>query len=503
SGLEIVRTTSDQTVVSAREKLKLYGLSDVQIAEIIDNGVPNKHVTVYAPIGGVVVHKNALEGMYVEEGSQIYTIADLSQVWVVLEAYESDLAWLRYGQNVEFRVEAYPGEVFHGRIAFIDPVLNDRTRTVNVRLNVDNSDARLKPEMFVSAMVDAVLTEHGKVVDKDLVGMWICPMHPEIVREEGGECPECGMLLVPTSDMGFVANPEAGQSIVIPATAALLTGKRAVVYVRLPNRDKPTYEGRVVELGPRAGDWYVVRGGLEVGEDVVVHGNFKIDSELQIRARPSMMSPEGGVRAPLHDHGGMNTGGMSAGSDGSGTSSAGNTDRGTADAGSDEMATHDGAEMETMAGATPEEFQVELGAVLEAYLALQQALALDQDGHAESLALRAALGAVDMSLLKGDAHMRWMKQLQPLNDSIEAIAAASGMGEQRPLMGPLTDQLVVALKNFGFTGTSGPVGLFHCPMALSGEGANWLQLGEDTKNPYYGESMLGCGSRTELLSGGN
>ncbi len=477
SGLDIVRSTSDQTVVSAREKLKLYGLSDVQIEEIIENGVPNKHVTVYAPIGGVVVHKNALEGMYVEEGSQIYTIADLSQVWVLLEAYESDLAWLRYGQTVEFQVEAYPGEVFHGRIAFIDQVLNDRTRTVNVRLNVDNSDARLKPEMFVSAKVSAVLSDHGKVVDRGLVGMWMCPMHPEIVREGAGECPECGMQLALTSDLGFVANPEEGQSIVIPATAPLLTGRRAVVYVRLPNRDRPTFEGRVVELGPRAGDWYVVRGGLEAGEDVVVHGNFKIDSELQIRARPSMMSPEDGAHAPVQDRGGMG-----------------------ADTG---MAAHDLGQMELTAGAPLTQFRGELGAVLDAYLALQQALAADQDGHAEAQALRAGLAAVDMTLLEGDAHTHWMNQSKALSASIESIVAADGMGEQRPLMSPLTDHLVVVLKSFGFTSSNGPVGLFHCSMARSGEGGDWLQVEEDTKNPYYGASMLSCGSRTELLSGGN
>ena len=255
SSLDVLRNTSDQTVVSSREKLRLYGLSDGQIQEIVERGTPNEHVTIQAPIGGIVVHKNALEGMYVKEGTQIYTIADLSKVWVLLDAYESDLAWLRYGQDVEFSVEAYPGETFHGRVAFIDPLLDDRTRTVKIRLNVDNSDERLKPDMFVSATAQAVLTAHGKVVDENLAGKWMCPMHPEVIADGEDACTECGMDLVPAGELGFVTQPEDGESLVIPHTAPLVTGKRAVVYVRLPDREKPTFEGREIALGPPSWNW--------------------------------------------------------------------------------------------------------------------------------------------------------------------------------------------------------------------------------------------------------
>ena len=129
-------------------------------------------------------------------------------------------------------------------------------------------------------------------------------MHPEVVADAAEECAECGMDLAPTSELGFVAQPEQGASLVIPHTAPLVTGTRAVVYVRLPDHETPTFEGREIALGPRAGDWYVVSEGLSEGEEVVVNGNFKIDSELQIRARPSMMNPEGGSPAPGHDHGG-------------------------------------------------------------------------------------------------------------------------------------------------------------------------------------------------------
>lgn len=289
SSLELLRTSADRTVTSAREKLRLWGLQPEQIEAMVERGSPDLHVTIQAPASGVVVHKNAVEGMYVEEGTRIYTIADLSKVWVLLDAYESDLAWLRHGQDVEFRVGAYPGETFHARIAFIDPVLDDRTRTVKVRLNVENQEQRLKPDMFVSGSVQALLTSNGQVVDAQLAGKWMCPMHPEVLADGPGGCPECGMDLAPVAELGFVVEPRGEPSLVVPATAPLLTGERAVVYVRVSD-DPPTFEGREIVLGPRAGDVYVVRSGLRAGELVVVQGNFKIDSELQIRALPSMMS---------------------------------------------------------------------------------------------------------------------------------------------------------------------------------------------------------------------
>ncbi len=286
----VLRESSAATVDAAREKLRLLGLTPPQIAEIERRGTASDHLTIYAPVGGTVVGKQAFEGMYVETGTPIYELADLSRLWVRLDAYESDMSWIRYGQDVAFTTAAYPGEVFHGRIAFIEPTLDPRTRTVKLRVNVDNPDNRLKPEMFVSAVVRAGVTEGGQVMDPELAGKWIGPMHPEIVREEPGACPICGMALVKAEDYGYVAPDTETTPLLIPASAPLITGERAIVYVRVPDADTPTFEGREVVLGPRTADSYVVRSGLREGEDVVVKGNFKIDSALQIQARPSMMS---------------------------------------------------------------------------------------------------------------------------------------------------------------------------------------------------------------------
>ncbi len=274
-------------------KLRRWGLLDEQIDEIKRRGTPADQVTIHAPVGGIVIRKHANEGVYVKEGTKIYTIADLSQVWVFLDAYESDERWLRYGQEVEFTTESYPGEIFQGRIALVDPVLNEKTRTVRVRLNVPNEDGRLKPGTFVRATVRSRLAAGGRVLDASLAGKWISPMHPEIVRDRPGKCDVCGMDLVPAEKLGFVAPGKAPEPpLVVPVTAPLRTGKRAVVYVKRPDLEEPTFEGREVLLGDRAGDYYIVVHGLREGEEVVTHGNFKIDSALQIQARPSMMSPE-------------------------------------------------------------------------------------------------------------------------------------------------------------------------------------------------------------------
>lgn len=293
SGVASIGQTARATVEAAREKLRLLGLKKEQVARIERERRASDHLTVYAPVGGVVIEKHLKQGDYVQTGTPIYTIADLSQLWLELAAYESDLLWIHYGQEVEFTTEAHPGEVFAGRISFVDPVLNEQTRTVRVRVNVANEAGRLKPGMLVRAVVRAQVAADGRVMDPELAGKWIGPMHPEIVRDAPGACDICGMDLVRAEELGYMSLDEVGgeMPLVVPVSAPLLTGKRAVVYVAL---GEGLYEGREVVLGPRAGAYYLVREGLREGEEVVVNGAFKIDSALQIRAQPSMMNPQGG-----------------------------------------------------------------------------------------------------------------------------------------------------------------------------------------------------------------
>ena len=299
---EFIKKTLQENLERAREKIQLWGLSYEQVKGIEDSGELEEVLTINAPVGGIVIHKDAIEGRYVKEGTKIYTIADLSELWMVLDAYESDLIWLRQGQEVEFIAEAIPGKIFKGIISFIDPVLNEQKRSVRIRANVQNKEKLLKPGMFIRATVKPIIGESGGVISKSLEGKWIGPMHPQIITNESGSCPICGMDLVTAESLGYVSSQskEGKYPLIIPSTAPLITGKRAVVYIENP--DSPgIYTLRQIILGPRAGESYIVYKGLFKGERVVTRGNFKIDSASQILGKPSMMMPGGGAK-PMKGH---------------------------------------------------------------------------------------------------------------------------------------------------------------------------------------------------------
>lgn len=466
--MAIVRETAEGMVAAAREKLRLWGLNAEQVREIEQRGTTSDHITIYAPSGGIVVQKDAVEGMYVQTGTRIYTIADLSQVWVKLDAYESDLAWLRYAQQVEFRAEAYPGETFTGRISFIHPVLDRTTRTVKVRVTVANSSGRLKPGMFVRASVRARLGGGGKVVDADLAGKWISPMHPDVIKDEPGPCDVCGMPLVKAETLGFVGTDggTVEPPLVIPASAPLITGRRAVVYVREP-ADPGRFEGRVVTLGPRAGDWYVVTQGLRAGELVVVNGSFKIDSALQIMAKQSMMSPPSAPGEP-----------------------GGHGD----DASADDATT-------PLAYQVPEALTRHLNMLLDGYDDIQTALVKDDAESAATSArdMVSRLDTFDGSGFEADVHSAWTRVARELDIGAGRLADASGVEPARQAFALLSEAMASAVRLFG-SGLERPVYELHCPMAFGDRGANWLQSSQEVSNPYFGDAMLRCGDVTGRLA---
>jgi membrane fusion protein, copper/silver efflux system len=289
---------------AVRAKLRLWDLLPEQVDAILAQDDVADDFELRAPTGGVVVTRNIKEGDYVKTGEPLFGIADLGELWLHLQAFESDLAKLRYGQEVGFTVEAWPGETFTGRIAFIAPDVDRRTRTVPVRVNVPNPDARLKPGMFARGQVRVKLAGDNQVFAPALAGKWISPMHPEIVKDGPGACDVCGMALVTAESLGYDTRSTNAAPLVVPATALLRTGKRAVVYVKKPKTEQPAFEGREVVLGSEADGSVIIVSGLAMGDEVVTHGAFKIDSALQILAKPSMMNPDGGGGAPGHEHGG-------------------------------------------------------------------------------------------------------------------------------------------------------------------------------------------------------
>ncbi len=477
----ILDERAEAWVRDIRDKFRLWGMTEAQIAEIEERGTASDYMTIYAPMGGIVIHKNVLEGSYVQTGTRIYTIADLTHVWVKLDAYESDLAWLRYGQQVEFEAEAYPGETFTGTVAFIAPVLDAKTRTVKVRVNVENLDGRLKPEMFVRAVAHSEVAAGGRVVDAELAGKWMCPMHPEIVREEANDCDRCGMPLVRTETLGFVSidTDDIEVPLVIPASAPLITGRRALVYVELPN-ETGTYQGREVNLGPRVGNQYIVFDGLTEGERVVVSGNFKIDSAMQIMAEPSMMSPKGGQPPPSHDHGRAQH--------------QGNTRTGRMPSPRQDLDEPDGLKLNV-----PPAFASEFDPVLAAYLKTQNALSHDKPKQAKDAAaeLHRSLAEVNMSLLTGQAHIAWMKEADGMTRAARDITASADIQTARAAFALLSESMIVATKCYGTTTET--VHRFHCPMAFGDRGGDWLQRKDKTENPYFGSAMFRCGVKTETI----
>jgi len=463
---DILRSTAKATVEAAREKLHLYGLTEKQIADIENADTTQDHLTIYAPVGGIVVEKQATEGMYVQTGTRIYTIADLSRLWVIFDAYESDLPWLRYGQRVSFTSPSFPGRTFTAIITFIDPTIDDRTRTAKIRAIVDNKNGLLKPDMFVSGVVDSRLDNEGNVIDLHLAGKWIGPMHPEIIKDHPGTCDVCGMDLVPAASLGYstrkITDHEA--PLIIPATAPLITGTRAVVYVEVSNgEDGPVFEGREIELGPRAGDVYVVKSGLSEGEKVVTHGAFKIDSELQIQAKPSMMSMTDSKPAP--------------------TESA--------------PITKPIAEEPTgVTGAA----RAALTPVYNDYFEVQMALAKDQPDTAKAAYQRliTAVGNVDMELFHGADHMTWMKLADRVTKFAKKGAASDDIAAARVAFEDLSKAIIDLQKTFGHSDDV-VYYLTYCPMAFNNKGAYWLQTEKIVWNSFFGSKMLRCGSLKDTL----
>jgi Cu(I)/Ag(I) efflux system membrane fusion protein len=445
---ETVRTITDATLQAARGKLRLWGLTDEQISAIETSETPLPTVTLYAPISGVVIDKQAVEGRYVQTGEEIYRLADLDRLWMRLEAYESDLPLLRYGQEVTFTTDALPGETFDGVVAFISPVVDPMRRTVAVRVNVDNTQRLLKPGMFVRATVDAEVGERGVVVDESLAGLWMCPMHPEETGDGPGACAVCGMDLVPAEELGYVVDPGAiGAPLTIPATAPLITGRRAVVYVRDPDAERPTFLGREVTLGPRAGDRYIVRGGLAEGEQVVVEGAFRIDSAMQIRAQPSMMSPP----APADPE-------------------------------------PEAAPAPAREAASPA-FLAAIAPVYEAYFAVQEALA-DDDLEAFRTAATSLHDAV--RIVDGDAPASWAAVRDGFLTSAEHVGHFASLDEARVPFEAWSTAALDLEARFGHAGEATHYEAY-CPMAFDFEGASWLQRAEEIDNPYFGDLMLRCG----------
>ena len=287
----------------AEAKLKLLGVTQAQVDEIIARGKADYKLPIIAPIGGVVVKKNVVQGQYVTEGQAMFELADLSTVWVKAHVYEDQIGLVRVGQSVEATVQADPSRRFAGQVAFIQPRVDPATRTIEVRYDLDNHDQGLRPGMFATVKLKTLMAETPLFRERSAQLRQVagtdapqtdCPVShaklgsmgdPIAIELEGRKvwvcCSACTPKLKaePAKYLARLAPPPVQDVLSVPESAVIDTGSAKVVYVET---EPGVYEGRRVELGPRSGDRFSVLDGLLAGEKVAAAGAFLIDAESRL-----------------------------------------------------------------------------------------------------------------------------------------------------------------------------------------------------------------------------
>lgn len=225
---QAVIESSEKLIEAAKQRLRLWNITDDQIAELEKTRQPQETLTLYSPFKGVVQDLPVDQGKRVTVGDRLASVADLSVVWVWAQFYQDDIPMLKTGLPIAISTSSYPGETFPGKISVIDPFINDALRTGRVRIDVENPDFKLHPDMYVDANL--------------------------------------------TMDMG--------EGLAVPAGAVLPTGEHNIVFV---DRGEGRLEPRYVELGRKYGDNYEVKSGVKENERVVTSANFLIDAEAKVQ----------------------------------------------------------------------------------------------------------------------------------------------------------------------------------------------------------------------------
>jgi len=409
-----IRNSQPELFEAAKSKLRNWKIGNTQIDQIIANQKPLDRFSIQADVSGVVTKKNVELGDYVERGMALYEIADLTKLWVLFDVYESQMAWVKEGSKVSFTINSLPGETFEGTISFVDPLLNAQTRVATARVEVNNKEGKLKPEMFASGTVQAA---PGTTVENETV---------------------------------------------LPKSAVLWTGKRAIVYVK----EAKGFTLREVTLGAALGENYIVKSGLSSGEEVVVNGAFTIDAAVQLSGRPSMMSPDGGGGNVGHQHG-------------------------------------------TITPAAPISFEkVSLSAkakkalepLFTDYFSFKEHLADDNfdQGKSAAMSFKTTLEKINEKSFEGESLKQWQQFQANLANNSQHLAHATDLENLRKQFQQISEVMVALVSSFG--SPSDEIFVQHCPMANNDNGADWLSLSKEIKNPYFGSAMLRCGEVKEIIN---
>ncbi len=451
--LDAVVTESGGLSELAKERLIEFGMTELQIQELSESRKPSSRIQLKSPQLGTVIEKNAVEGDYVKAGEPIFKVADLSTVWLILDLFPDDAALVRFGQIVQAEIQSIKDEVFTGRVAFISPTVNPRTKTVRVRVEVLNLDGELRPGDFATAKVTVPAMPLDEVYDPALAGKYISPMHPQLIRDTAGSCPLCGMDLIPTSELGFASQPVPGQEVItVPRDALLIAGSHAVVYVETePGR----FEIRQVSVGVLTDQKAVVTGGLTEGETVALNGNFLIDSQMQLIGNPSLIDPK---RAPVFS-----------------------------------------SQPLALPVKDPLLFTNQLGEqidhVYQLYFELQLTLSEDR---IPSVITQNTLIKELMDLEANQEIPKAVKRF--LTRARSATASLGGSIEDwRSKFRNVSHALLRVAADIRGPATSLKLVHYHCTM-VPGNGGDWMQSEGKKQNPYWGSKMLRCGDLVRDLS---
>ncbi len=441
---ELRRTIGNESLHRAvTERLLRWGISPEQVEQFKLAEQNEELVTINSPAAGIVIEKSVKEGMYVNQGTRLFSIADMKRLWLVAAVYERDIQWLRYGQKVECEFEAYPGRIFPGVISFISPVLSTSSRTVDARINIDNEEGQLKPGMFGRVTVKVAIGRKGEVLNPALAGKWISPMHPEVIKDGPGSCDVCGMALVPVESVGISTQPGGKPPLLVPETAVLWSGTRSLVF-RKSSKKENTYEASEIILGPKVDSGYLVFSGLEAGDEIVSESAFKLDAEQQIRAGLSMMSPDRVLSEPQ--------------------------------------------QMQKLS----EDEKKALEGFLSSCLEISRRLAADElPNDAASQAHK------KLSPLMHSGNKKIQAVAEKLMPPLMNMAGEKEIKVAREHLLPLTSAIKELLLLSG-----GQLELQihedYCPMAFDNKGASWFQAPEELANPYFGAMMLRCGETRKV-----
>lgn len=400
-----LKDISPNLLKAARNKLKYWKIGETTIQAIEQKGTIQETFPLYADASGVITNRRIAVGDHVKEGAPLFDVMNLQKVWVLFDAYEKDLPYIKVGDPLEFTVASIPDKTFSSRVNFIDPLLNPTTRVAAIRTEISNTRGLLKPEMFVEGKVTTHQSKHSTT-----------------------------------------------QALLsLPKSAVLWTGKRSVVYVKIPAQEIPSFQFREVEIGNSIGNQYEILSGIDAGEEVVTYGSFTIDAAAQLNNQSSMMNKNIGIKVAKSDR------------------------------------------IPNFRATTPTLFKEQLNALANAYIRLKDALVATDLTSAKKATppFIAALESIPTHQLSGTALEYWQEQFIELESHSNLLSTSEEVAAQRKQFSFLSNSLIKAIEAFGTTGKA--LYVQHCPMAFNDKGADWLATEAAIQNPYFGDKMMKCG----------